>query len=295
MLPSGTVHRMAVSSNIYTFASSWKLHRDILGLPNVIFELFRKKEKNYKSNSARAKGNAGTEWRQAADSRRRPKVGCWTGRGEKSINRWPFGTLLLIITIDSEFSTKRSFESLSRIKNIYQLLTPNRIIPNHLHLSFYITLHTEPIMPFHRPQRTIKPFIHFENTSRPGQRFTRSTRSPRRGVIVSEIQPPSNTQGSEGTLRDDVVDVHRTSESIPDLLLDLRAQQEATATVLRQEETRHLQKTNCRQLGGHSAHKGGKHSPRRRHQGNTPPDSLPRGVLAGLASFGIIRNKRQSL
>ena len=59
------------------------------------------------SNSAWAKGNAGIEWRQAADSRRRPKVECWTG--EKSINRWPFGTLLLIITIDSEFSTKRSF------------------------------------------------------------------------------------------------------------------------------------------------------------------------------------------
>ena len=59
--------------------------------------------------------------------------------------------------------------------------------------------------------------------------------------------------------------------------------------------TRHLQKTNCRQLGGYSVHKGGKHSPRRRHQGTTPPDSLPRGLLTGLASFCIIRNKRQSL
>ena len=150
-------------------------------------------------------------------------------------------------------------------------------------------------MPFHRPQRIIKLFVHFENTSGPGQRFTRSTRSPRRGVIVSETQPPSNTQSSEGTLRDDVIDVHRTSESIPDLLLDLRAQQEATATVFRQEETRYLQKTNRRQLGGYSAHKGGKNSPQRRYQGTTPPDSLPRVVFAGLASFGIIQNKRQSL
>ena len=68
-----------------------------------------------------------------------------------------------------------SFESLSRIKYIYQLLTPNPIIPNHLHLSLYITLHTEPIMLFHRPQRIIKPFVYFENTSGIGQRFTRST------------------------------------------------------------------------------------------------------------------------
>ena len=31
------------------------------------------------------------------------------GGERKGINRWPFGTLLLIITIDSEFSTKMSF------------------------------------------------------------------------------------------------------------------------------------------------------------------------------------------
>ena len=143
-------------------------------------------------------------------------------------------------------------------------------------------------MPFHRPQRIIKPFVHFENTSGPGQRFSRSTRSPRRGVIVSETQPPSNTQGSEGTLRDDVIDVHRTSNQSRTCCwisgLSRRPQGDPSPS-----------KTNRRQLGGHSAHKGGKHSPRRRHQGTTPLSSLPRGVLAGLASFGFIRNKRQSL
>ena len=118
----------------------------------------------------------------------------WTSKGEKRayyVHRWHFGTFLLIITIDSEFSTKRSFESLSRIKNIYQLPTPNPITLNHLYFSSYISLYSEPIMPFYRPQRIIKPFVHFENTSGPGQRSTRSTRSPRRGAIVSETQPPS--------------------------------------------------------------------------------------------------------
>ena len=55
--------------------------------------------------------SGGRPW--IANEGRRPKeddvqiVG--QGGERKGINRWPFGTLLLIITIDSEFSTKRSF------------------------------------------------------------------------------------------------------------------------------------------------------------------------------------------
>ena len=130
-------------------------------------------------------------------------------------------------------------------------------------------------MPSHRPQRITKPSARSGNTSGPGQHLTRSTRPPRGGAIVPETKPPANTQGSEGTLRGDVIDVHRTPEPTPDLLLDLRAQQEATATALRQEETRHLQKQIADNLAAIQRIREGNTVPEYRHEAHTPhPNQL---------------------
>ena len=130
-------------------------------------------------------------------------------------------------------------------------------------------------MPSHRPQRITKPSARSGNTPGPGQRPTRSTRPPSGGAIVPETQHPPNTQGSEGTLPGDVIDVHRTPEPTPDLLLDLRAQQEATATALRQEETRQLQKQIADNLAPIQRIRKGNTVPEGRQEAHTPhPNQL---------------------
>ena len=220
--------------------------------------------------------SGGRPW--IANEGRRPKeddvqiVG--QGGERKGINRWPFGTLLLIITIDSEFSTKRSFESLSRIKNICQSPTLNPIILNHLHFSSYITSHTEPIMPSHRPQRITKPSARSGNTSGPGQRLTRSTRPPGGGAIVPETQPPPkhsrfgrNTSGrcdrrppNTGTNPEPAVGPQGSAGGHGDSP---------------QAGDPSPSKANRRKLDGYSAHKGRKHSPEGRQEAHTPhPNQL---------------------